>query len=257
MITYELALFDNSSINISGLFSTIGKVKYHMTNLIGLKNNSCNYSYIYKERKFKFQLYNDMDLLTEAGRKSHEYICFCNPNAVVIVADIDRLGESLNLAFLILDYNQSILLFINTSDLKNFSNTSINKDGLFNDIGIPIELIDMTKYNKTYNFKQSIDKLVNNKLTISPININYDKLNEKQTILKSKLQFSKNKDYLSKRILDSDDHFFNTYYKYYPDERVNIEILRDLMTTKENREYISQTNFKIIKKTINKNVINN
>ena len=256
-MTYEIALTGNPNTGKSSIFNALTKLKQHTGNWPGKTVSTAQGHYIYNKNTFKVidtpGAYSLMGF-SEEEIVARDYICFHDPDVVVVVCDATTLERNMNFLFGVLDYHKKVILVINMIDEAIKNGITINKLGLLYDLGIPIVYTNAKENIGIDELKATIYKHINNEFKFNPINISYDKMTDKYNKIKTKLFFTNNKELLSKRILDADDSFFNSYYQYFPNERINVELLRDLKITKENRNYIIKTNFETSRKIIERNV---
>lgn len=255
---YEIALVGNPNTGKSSIFNALTKMKQHTGNWPGKTITTAKGKYAYLGNTYKiidtpgaYSLFG----LSEEEIIARDYICFGKPDIVLVIADATTLERNINFLLSVLDYHNKVILVINMIDEAIKHGISINRLGLLYDLGIPIVYTNAKDNIGITELKATIAKHLNNEYKFNPITVDYQKLIDKQNLLKERLHFTNNKALLSKRILDADDSFFKSYYQYYPDERINIELLREYIKTKENREYIIKCNFDTAKQIIERNVI--
>ena len=259
-MNYEVALAGNPNTGKSSIFNALTKLNQHTGNWPGKTVSSARGQYLYNDI-----IYNVVDTpgaysligFSEEEIIARDYICFNKPDIVLAVCDATTLERNLNFVFSVLDYHKKIIIVINMIDEAEKHGISINRFGLLYDLGIPIVYTNAKNNIGINELKEVIQKHINNEYDFPTIEIKYDQLTDKVNALKSKLTFTENKDLLAKRILDADESFFKSYYTYYPDEKINIEFIREMITTKANREYVIKTNYKVSKAIITRNVIYN
>ncbi len=89
---------------------------------------------------------------------SRDFICYGDYDAVVVVADATCLERNLNLVFQISEITNKVILCINLIDEARKKNISIDKQGLENELNIPVVLTAARNGEGMEELKKKIEK---------------------------------------------------------------------------------------------------
>lgn len=192
---------------------------------------------------------------------ARDFICFGNPDAVIVVCDATCLERNFNLVFQVLELTDKAILVINLMDEAKKKNITIDKQGIENELGIPVVLASAKSGAGMKELKETIHRVVNIKYPFRKKEIHYGESIEAKIeaiIGKCRNKLSKsNLRWWALRMLDADDRFFASMGKYLSEEEMElIESIRaeSQGNAEEIRETINEVCFQEAEKLKNKYV---
>lgn len=140
---------------------------------------------------------------------ARNFICFGEPDAVVIVCDATCLERNLNLVLQTIEISKKVLVCVNLLDEAKHKNIKIDLKGLSKKLGIPVVGTIARKKKSLSILMDTLDDLIENKCEINPLQINYIKPIEDaiaivEPIIRQKVSNKINSRWLSLKLLDYD-----------------------------------------------------
>lgn len=182
---------------------------------------------------------------------ARDFICYGNYDAVVVVTDATCLERNLNLVYQISELTDNVITCVNLIDEAKKKNIVIDKDGLENDLGIPVVLTAANKGTGMNELKEMLEKVAVNKHKSNANIIKYsDQLENLVADIEVKLDKYDviNKRWIALRLLDSDSSIFTKLDEL--NDKFNTTIAKEIQSTinmnisKEKlREEISEINY--------------
>lgn len=153
---------------------------------------------------------------------SREFICFGYYNVLVIVCDMTCIERNLNIFFQVLEMNSNVILCLNLYDEARDKNIFIDVEKLEKTLGVPVVVTSVKENLGIDKLKDKISDVIDGKYKFNIFKLNYNSdIEEKLLEIESELGFLttfKNKRWISLRILDSYEEFFDFMKKYLSDE---------------------------------------
>lgn len=183
---------------------------------------------------------------------ARDFICYGDYDAVVVVTDATCLERNLNLVYQISELTNKIITCVNLIDEAKKKNIIIDKEGLENDLGIPVVLTAANKGTGMNDLKEMLEKVaVNN----HKANANIIKYSTEVEALVSEIEPKLcnydviNKRWVALRLLDSEPSIFKKLDEF--DDKFNTTVAVELQSTikmniskEQLREEISEINYR-------------
>lgn len=249
---HVVALAGNPNTGKSTVFNYLTGLKQHTGNWPGKTVVSARGEYSYNEKEYiMVDLPGSYSLFTASKDEevSRDFLCYGNYEAVVVVADATCLERNLNLVFQISELTNKLILCINLIDEAKKKNITINKEGLEEQLHIPVILTSARNGIGMNELKFAIEKISFDKKAYKPALVKYDyeierKVNEIIPYLEN-MNIS-NPRWTALRLIDSEIDIFS----YEKETHLNLyqaKYLKELLEIESNnkiiREKISEQNY--------------
>ncbi|HEX9025740.1 MAG TPA: ferrous iron transport protein B, partial [Clostridium sp.] len=206
---FTIGLAGNPNVGKSTVFNTLTGLNQHTGNWPGKTVTNAEGLYEHNDKKIKIiDLPGTYSLLSDSEEEeiARNYICFENPDVVVIIADATSLERNLNLFMQISEITDNIVLCVNLMDEANKRGISINEDELSNILNIKVIKTSATDKVGFSELKDAINEIViNNQNKIRTITYSEDiefAIKSVEELLKDCIIDNKKKRWISLRLLE-------------------------------------------------------
>ena len=150
---------------------------------------------------------------------ARNFICFGDPDAVVVVCDATCLERNLNLVLQTIEISSRVVVCVNLMDEAKRKNISIDLSLLSKRLGVPVVGTTARKKKSLYHILDTLDSVVLDEAETEPYVIRYSEQVEQaisilEPVVKKKCGEKINSRWLSLRLLDQDQSLINEIAKY-------------------------------------------
>ncbi|MBQ1275183.1 MAG: ferrous iron transport protein B [Cellulosilyticum sp.] len=138
---YTIALVGNPNVGKSTIFNQLTGLKQHTGNWPGKTVTFAKGHYMYENQSYTLiDLPGIYSLATHSKEEevTRDFICFKQPDAVIVVCDATCLERNLNLALQILELTKHVILCVNLIDEAHKKKIHIDTTHLARLLGIPV-----------------------------------------------------------------------------------------------------------------------
>lgn len=217
-----IAIAGNPNVGKSTVFNALTGAHQHTGNWPGKTVTNAQGTYTYKDKNFILvDIPGTYSIMANSVEEevARDFICFGNPDSVVVVTDATCLERNLNLVLQILEITQNVVVCVNLLDEAKKKRISIDLDELSIQLGVPVvgtsarskkglDMLSEEIYNVSHGLKETFY-----------IKIEYDEIIEKcisileptvQDLVPDKL----NSRWISTKLLDIDEDLSNSLNSY-------------------------------------------
>lgn len=266
---HVIALAGNPNTGKSTVFNNLTGLRQHTGNWPGKtvvnargRFSHENENYVLVDLPGTYSLFAS----SEEEVVARDFVCFGNPDAVVVVTDATCLERNLNLVFQVMELTKKVILCVNLYDEARNRKMDIDAEGLEKELGIPVVLTAARSGYGLKDLKAVINKVVRNEYEYNNKLIKYkDDLEKYIELIEpkiNKLGVDINSRWLSLRLIDGDNKIFDSMNNYIDEEDydkiVDFANNVDINMSKSNiREHITETNYKYAEDLCEKYVTDN
>ena len=254
---YVVALAGNPNVGKSTVFNALTGLNQHTGNWPGKTVAKAEGYYEFKDSTIKIvDLPGTYSLLSNSEEEeiARDYICFNDPDIVVVVADATSLERNLNLFIQISEITEKAILCVNLTDEAEKNNIKIDLDLLSKELNANLVSSSARNGVGIEELKEAIFKEIT--LKVSKKNaINYDSPIEKaveeiEVILDETLEVPKRKKrWIALRILEGNTSILKSLYNKYNIQEKYINMISKIKD-ELNKDYKDQSVEDIIIKSI-------
>ncbi|MGB4610576.1 MAG: ferrous iron transport protein B [Saccharofermentanales bacterium] len=138
---YVIALAGNPNVGKSTIFNALTGMKQHTGNWPGKTvENAQGYYKLYDQGYVLVDIPGSYSLMARSADEeaARDFICFGNPDAVIVVCDATSLQRNLNLVLQIIETGKRTVVCVNLLDEANQRKIELNLDLLEQRLGVPV-----------------------------------------------------------------------------------------------------------------------
>jgi ferrous iron transport protein B len=254
---YVIALSGNPNTGKSTVFNSLTGLHQHTRNWPGKTVVNARGEFSYNDKEYVLvDLPGTYSLFASSVEEivARDFVCFGNPDAVIVVTDATCLERNLNLVFQVVKLSNRVILCINLIDEAKKKNIIIDAKGIEKELGIPVVLTAARNGIGIKDLKQVLDTVVCDRYAYNQKLIKYsnqieDMVNKIQPLIEEKIQLI-NSRWLALRIIDGDESIFNSMEQYL--DKTDLEFIKSLIQNQnfnidkdKVRELIIEENYKM------------
>ena len=225
MKNFTVAFAGNPNVGKSTIFNSLTGMNQHTGNWSGKTVGNCSGTFTYKDAHFTaVDIPGTYSLMSSSEEEeiARNYICFGNPDAIVIVVDGTSLERNLNLVTQIMEINSNIILCVNLLDEAKKKGIKIDLNKLSSLLGIPVVGTIDKKKKTLINLKNIIYDVCLKKIVPTPNIVKYLPIIEDSISLLSceypTIPFPLNR-WISLKLLSNETKIINTI-----SQKLNIDL---------------------------------
>lgn len=225
-----VAIAGNPNVGKSTLFNNLTGLNQHTGNWPGKTvTNAQGYCNTQNKSYVLVDIPGTYSLMAHSAEEevARNFICFGEPDAVIVVCDATCLERNLNLVLQTIEISNNVLVCVNLMDEAKHKNIKIDMKNLSKKLGVPVVGTIARKKKSLSALMNELDHLIDNKWETNPLQVKYIRpIEEAITIveaeIKQKIPGKINSRWLSLKLLDYDKSLIDELNAY-----LNTDILND------------------------------
>ncbi len=218
-----IALAGNPNVGKSTVFNNLTGLNQHTGNWPGKTvTNAQGICRFHNENYVMVDIPGTYSLMAHSVEEeiARDFICFGNPDAVVVVCDATCLERNLNLVLQTIEITEKVVVCVNLMDEARRKNITINLNLLSARLGVPVIGTTARKKNSLEKLMQAVHDLLNNSKGTETVKIEYvpdieNAISQLQPVLFQKYGSKINSRWLAIRLLDFDETLAKSLIDYF------------------------------------------
>ena len=222
LFSHNLAIAGNPNVGKSTVFNTLTGLNQHTGNWPGKTVECAKGKYEYNDTTFYItDLPGTYSLTANSPEEeiARDFICFENPDAVIITLDATCIERNLNLALQILEVTKKAVVCVNLIDEAEKKKIHIDLDELSLQLGVPVVATNARLGKGMEELKKAVQEVCEGKIKTFRIKNQYPEFLSKaveklEKSIPEKLFKNIDKSWLSLRLLENNKSISSSIKKY-------------------------------------------
>lgn len=245
-----IALSGNPNVGKSTVFNSLTGLNQHTGNWPGKTVTNAQGRYRHRDRNFiMVDIPGTYSLMANSVEEeiARDFVCFGEPDAVIVVTDATCLERNLNLVLQTLEITEKVVVCVNLIDEAKRKKIHINCDKLSRQLGVPVIPTAARSRKGLNELMDAVYDVANKQIPLNPIQITYDEAIEQAVkMLQPKIwQMVDGKisnRWVALRLLDNDETILKSINKYLGFNLLDDKELAERL--EETRQYLADNGIK-------------
>lgn len=221
-----IAIAGNPNVGKSTVFNNLTGLNQHTGNWPGKTvSNAQGYCSTKSNSYVLVDIPGTYSLMAHSAEEevARNFICFGEPDAVIVVCDATCLERNLNLVLQTIEISSKVIVCVNLLDEAKRKNIAINLQGIQEKLGVPVVGAVARKKRSLSNLMSELDKLVSNPNIEKLLQVQYLEPIEAaiarlEPAIEEKVEGKINSRWLSLKLLDYDKSLMEELNVYFQED---------------------------------------
>jgi len=176
-----IALSGNPNVGKSTVFNSLTGLNQHTGNWPGKTVTNAQGKYRYKDRNFILvDIPGTYSLMANSAEEeiARDFVCFGDPDAVVVVTDATCFERNLNLVLQTLEITDRVVVCVNLIDEAKRKKIRINFEKLSQNLGVPVVPTNARSKKGLDELMDAVYAVAYRQIPLNPVKITYDNVIE-------------------------------------------------------------------------------